>query len=47
MIIMKKQLKEKCTKVTAKLLKSVAYSTADSACVYGFYQPKEPKSLRK
>ncbi|AVP62796.1 cyclic lactone autoinducer peptide [Clostridium botulinum] len=44
---MKKQLKEKCIKVTAKLLKSVAYSTADSACVYGLYQPKEPKSLRK
>ncbi|KOR25708.1 cyclic lactone autoinducer peptide [Clostridium sporogenes] len=44
---MKNKLKEKCTKVTAKLLKSVAYSTADSACMYGFYQPKEPKSLRK
>ncbi|APQ98266.1 cyclic lactone autoinducer peptide [Clostridium botulinum] len=44
---MKKQLKEKCTKVTAKLLKSVAYSTADSACYMGIYQPKEPKSLRK
>lgn len=44
---MKKQLKEKCVKVTAKLLKSVAYSTAGSACVFGAYQPKEPKSLRK
>ncbi|EJP6472634.1 cyclic lactone autoinducer peptide [Clostridium sporogenes] len=44
---MKKQLKEKCIKATAKLLKSVAYSTADSACVFGAYQPKEPKSLRK
>ncbi|ABS35071.1 cyclic lactone autoinducer peptide [Clostridium botulinum] len=44
---MKKQLKEKCVKVTAKLLKSVAYSAADSACVVGIYQPKEPKSLRK
>ncbi|MHB9939335.1 hypothetical protein B2H94_15715 [Clostridium sporogenes] len=44
---MKKQLKEKCVKVTAKFLKSVAYSTADSACVAGIYQPKEPKSLRK
>ena len=44
---MKKQLKEKCVKVTAKLLNSVAYSTADSACVFGAYQPKEPKSLRK
>ncbi|AUM94239.1 TPA: cyclic lactone autoinducer peptide [Clostridium botulinum] len=44
---MKKQLKEKCTKVTAKLLKSVAYSTADSACYASFYQPKEPKALKK
>lgn len=44
---MKSQLKEKCIKVTAKLLKSVAYSTADSACHFGVYQPKEPKSLRK
>lgn len=44
---MKKQLKEKCVKVTAKLLKSVAYSTADSACHVSLYQPKEPKSLRK
>ncbi|NFJ12530.1 cyclic lactone autoinducer peptide, partial [Clostridium botulinum] len=26
---------------------SVAYSAADSACVVGIYQPKEPKSLRK
>ncbi|NFG13129.1 cyclic lactone autoinducer peptide, partial [Clostridium botulinum] len=34
---MKKQLKEKCVKVTAKLLKSVAYSAADSACVVGIY----------
>ncbi|MCW6125092.1 cyclic lactone autoinducer peptide [Clostridium sporogenes] len=44
---MKKQLKEKCVKVTAKFLKSVACSAADSACVVGIYQPKEPKSLRK
>ncbi|ABS40596.1 cyclic lactone autoinducer peptide [Clostridium botulinum] len=44
---MKKQLKEKCIMVTAKLLKSVAYSTADSACYVSAYQPKEPKSLKK
>ncbi|EJO5346327.1 cyclic lactone autoinducer peptide [Clostridium botulinum] len=44
---MKKQLKEKCTKISAKLLKSVAGSTGDSACYGGFYQPKEPKSLKK
>ncbi|WP_409070167.1 cyclic lactone autoinducer peptide [Clostridium sp. FAM 1755] len=44
---MKKELKEKCAKITAKLLKSVAYSTADSACYASFYQPKEPKILKK
>ncbi|WP_251861165.1 cyclic lactone autoinducer peptide [Clostridium sp. Marseille-Q2269] len=44
---MKKQLKEKCIQISAKLLKFVAYSTADSACVLSAYQPKEPKSLKK
>lgn len=44
---MKKQLKEKCIKISAKVLKYVAYSTANSACFYSAYQPKEPKSLKK
>ncbi|WP_125153540.1 cyclic lactone autoinducer peptide [Clostridium rectalis] len=40
-------MKNKVMKEVAKVCKTMAKSTSASACTLSFYQPKEPKSLRK
>ncbi|WPC40855.1 cyclic lactone autoinducer peptide [Clostridium sp. JS66] len=44
---MKNNLKKAAVKLSAKLLKSFAFSTSASACSVSFYQTKEPKCLRE
>lgn len=44
---MKSNLKKFIASVSAKVLKASAFSTSASACLAGFYQPKEPKCLRE
>jgi cyclic lactone autoinducer peptide len=44
---MKKNLKKFMQKKSVLLLKKIAVSNSKSACLWGTYQPKEPKCLQK
>lgn len=44
---MKKSLKKFVEKKSASLLKKIAVSSSNSACLWGTYQPEEPKCLQK
>ncbi|MHC1681770.1 MAG: cyclic lactone autoinducer peptide [Clostridiaceae bacterium] len=44
---MKEKTLKKVASIGEKLFNKVAHSTSASACSFAFYQPKEPKSLRK
>lgn len=44
---MKKVVAKVCVKSISKLCEKAALSVSASACSWGAYQAKEPKSLRK
>ncbi|MBV4431976.1 cyclic lactone autoinducer peptide [Clostridium tyrobutyricum] len=43
---MKTSIKETIAKLGQKLFTRAAFSTHNSACVLGAYQPKEPECMR-
>lgn len=42
---MKSSIKKTAAKIGKKLFDHAAFSTHDSACIFGFYQPKEPECI--
>ncbi|MDP4177774.1 MAG: cyclic lactone autoinducer peptide [Bacillota bacterium] len=44
---MKNRISKLVLNATANVCVLVANSTSASACLFSFYQPKEPKSLKK
>ena len=40
-------MKNKMAKVVAKAVKSMANKACGSASIWGVYQPKEPKNIKK
>lgn len=43
---MKNKINEAILKTTSDTCKKMAYSVSASACIWGVFQPKEPKILR-
>jgi cyclic lactone autoinducer peptide len=43
---MKISIKKTASKLVKELFTRVAFSTHDSACVLGLYQPREPECMR-
>jgi cyclic lactone autoinducer peptide len=44
---MKSSIKETAFKLGKKLFTHAAFSTHDSACIFGLYQPKEPECIKQ
>lgn len=43
---MKNSIKKTAANIGKKLFKHAAFSTHDSACTFGIYQPKEPECIK-
>lgn len=43
---MKNSIKKVVARIGKKIFVNAAFSTHDSACAFGFYQPKEPKCIK-
>lgn len=44
---MKNSIKKVAAEISKKIFVNAAVSTHDSACAWGFYQPKEPKCIKE